>query len=172
KRQRQSAHGNWREKDRNPPHRRHRNPTRLRGSSTGGRLPHMSEGELRMPGSAKWVDYWYENVWAEDIEYRAIEGGIDDTGPILGRDAMRAYAVDWFDTIEGLELAPEEVIDAGEGTYMAVLRLTGKARGSEVPVQQHLSVVWTFRDGKMVSGREYSTREEALRAAGLPLSGE
>jgi ketosteroid isomerase-like protein len=31
----------------------------------------------------------------------------------------------------------------------------------------HVAVVWTFRDGKMVRGREYQTRDEALRAAGL-----
>jgi ketosteroid isomerase-like protein len=141
-------------------------------SAASGTLRQMSEGDLRMPSSGNWMDYWYENVWAEDVEYRAIEGAIDDHGPIVGRDALREYATDWFDTIDGLELTPEEVIDAGEGTYVAVLRLTGKARGSEVPVQQHLSVIWTFRDGKLVRGREYRTREEAMRAAGLPVSDE
>jgi hypothetical protein len=54
--------------------------------------------------------YWYENVWAEDIDYRAIEGA------------------------------------------------------------SRLSIVLTVRDGKVVRGREYGSREEALRAAGL--SGE
>src|SRR4051794_25937823 len=115
----------------------------------------MSESGLDLPGSVDWLEYWYENVWAEDIDYRAIEGAIDDHGPIVGRDAMRKYLSDWFDTVDDFEFAPEEVIDAGDGTFVAMLRLSGRARGSDVPVQQHLSVVWTFRDGKMVRGREY-----------------
>lgn len=132
----------------------------------------MFEGSGGTRGAAQWLDYWYENVWAEDIEYRAIEGAIDDHGPIIGRDAMRRYASDWFETVDDLDLTPDEVIDAGNGTFVAVLRLSGRIGGSDKLVQQHLSVVWTFRDGKMVRGREYRTREEAMRAAGLSVSGE
>jgi ketosteroid isomerase-like protein len=117
------------------------------------------------------LDYWYENVWAEDIDYRSIEGAIDDVGPIRGRDAMRTYVEDWFDTVEGFEISVQEEIEVGGGTVMAVLRIDGTVRGSG-RVTQQLPVVWTFRDGKLVRGREYLTRQEALRAAGLDASGQ
>ena len=116
--------------------------------------------------------YWYENVWAEDIDYRAIEGAIDDHGPIRGRDALRTYMEDWVETVDDLQLDPQETIDAGGGTFVNSLRLTGKIRGGDTPLVSRIWIVVTMRDGKMVSGREYSTREEALRAAGLPVSGE
>jgi ketosteroid isomerase-like protein len=111
--------------------------------------------------------YWYENVWAEDIDYRAIEGAIDDRGPIHGRDALRSYMEDWVETIDELDLDPKETIDAGGGTFVTTLRLTGKIRGGDTPVVSQISMVLTVRDGKVVRGREYASREEALRAAGL-----
>jgi ketosteroid isomerase-like protein len=120
--------------------------------------------------SAELLDYWYEHVWHEDIDYRAIEGAIDDHGPIRGRDAMRRYMQDWVETVDDLTLVPEETIDAGGGTFVNVLRLSGKIRGGESPVTSQLAMVVRIRDGKMVHGREYASREEALRAAGL--SGE
>lgn len=118
------------------------------------------------------LDYWYENIWAEDIDYRAMEGALDDQGPIHGRDAMRAYVAEWVEMLEDFDFAPEEVVDAGGGSFMARIRFSGKIRGSENTVQQHMFVVWTFRDGQMVRGREYSTREEAMLAAGLTESDE
>ncbi|HEY2600791.1 MAG TPA: nuclear transport factor 2 family protein [Thermoleophilaceae bacterium] len=125
-------------------------------------------GQIETPEAR--LDYWYEHLWAEDIDYRAIEGALDDNGPIIGRDAMRRYVADWVETLDDFDFTPEEIIDAGDGVFVAVIRFSGRVRGSENTVQQHMAVVWTFRDGKMVRGREYSTRDEALRAAGL--SGE
>ena len=45
------------------------------------------------------LDAWSE-YWAEDIDYRAVEGAPDDHGPIHGKDAMRAYMQDWLDTFD------------------------------------------------------------------------
>ena len=118
------------------------------------------------------LDFWYAHVWAEDIDYRAIVGAIDDQGPIRGRDALRRYMEDWVETVDGLELSPEETIDAGGGTFVNIVRLTGRMRGGDSPVVSRVAIVVTLRDGKMVRGREYASREEALRAAGLPVSGE
>jgi ketosteroid isomerase-like protein len=118
------------------------------------------------------LDFWYEHVWAEDIDYRAIVGAIDDQGPIRGRNALRRYMEDWVETVEGLELSPEETIEAGGGTFVNIVRLTGRMRGGDSPVVSRIAIVVTLRDGKMVRGREYASREEALRAAGLPDSGE
>jgi hypothetical protein len=30
------------------------------------------------------LDFMYENMWAQDIEHRAVEGAPDDHGPIIG----------------------------------------------------------------------------------------
>ena len=45
------------------------------------------------------LDTWIES-WADDIDYRAVEGALDDHGPIHGKDALRAHVDDWIDTLD------------------------------------------------------------------------
>jgi ketosteroid isomerase-like protein len=85
-------------------------------------------------------------------------------------DALRNYMEDWVETVDELELIPQETIDAGGGIFVTTLRLQGKIRGGDTPLVSRISIVLTVRDGRVVRGREYASREEALRAAGL--SGE
>jgi ketosteroid isomerase-like protein len=106
--------------------------------------------------------------WHPDIDWRAIEGAPDDAGVMHGADALRAYYQDWIDTFDDLGNEMLEVIDAGGETVVSVQRGTGVAKASGVPTEIVYSVVYTVRDGLIVSGREYATREQALDAAGLP----
>jgi ketosteroid isomerase-like protein len=104
---------------------------------------------------------------ADDIDHRAIEGSVDDRGPMKGKDAVRAYAQDWLDTFDDLSVEPVELLDAGEGRVIAVLRLSGRAKLSGVETDLTYAAVYTIRDGKIARGREYAARAEALEAAGL-----
>jgi ketosteroid isomerase-like protein len=100
------------------------------------------------------------------IEWRAAEGAPDDAGPIRGVDAMRAYAQDWLDDFDELSFEAEELIDAGE-QVVAVQRISGRAKASGIETELRYAVVYTIRGGKIVRGREYWERAEALEAAGL-----
>jgi ketosteroid isomerase-like protein len=113
------------------------------------------------------VDGWLE-YFTDDVDYRAAEGEIDDRGPIHGKDALRAYAEDWTEMFDDVRFEPVEVIDAGDDTVIAVMRISGRPKGTSAEALT-LSVagVSTIRDGKIARGREYWTREEALEAAGL-----
>jgi ketosteroid isomerase-like protein len=106
-------------------------------------------------------------AFEDDIDYRAAQGALDDRGPIHGKDALRAYVQDWFDTFDDFRQEPVEFIDAGEDTFIAVLRVSGRAKLSGVETELTFAVVYTVRDGKILRGREYWTRDEALKAAGL-----
>jgi ketosteroid isomerase-like protein len=112
-------------------------------------------------------DWWYENAWAEDIDWRAIEGAPDDVGVMHGRDAMRRYLGEWYEMFGGLTIVPEEFVDAGDGRVVVSLHVSGRAKGSGVPTEMRLGVVYTIREGEVVRGREYATREQALEAAGM-----
>jgi ketosteroid isomerase-like protein len=102
--------------------------------------------------------------WHPDIEWRAVEGAVDDIGVFCGRDAMRRYYQDWLEMVDGLRAGIDEVVyDSGE-TLVAVLYHSGRGRGSSVPIQGRYSVVLTIRDGLLVRGREYETPEQALAA--------
>jgi ketosteroid isomerase-like protein len=109
----------------------------------------------------------YMEQFADDVDYRTVEGAIDDVGPIHGKDAVRAWLQDWIDTFDEFFIEPVELIEAGEDTVVAVERYGGCAKLSRVETEQTQAVVLTLRDGKIVRGREYPNREEALEAAGL-----
>jgi ketosteroid isomerase-like protein len=112
------------------------------------------------------LDAWLE-YWTDDIDYRAIEGALDDHGPIEGKDALRAHFEDWLDTFGDLSSDPLEFIDAGGDQVVAVLRFGGRAKQSGVETDLTFAVLYTLRDGKIARGREYWTKEQALEAAGL-----
>ena len=105
--------------------------------------------------------------WTDDIDHRAIEGSIDDRGPIHGEEAMRAYVQDWIDTFDEFRADALELIDAGEDQVVAVLRVMGRAKLSGVETDLTFATLYTIREGKIARGREYATRDEALEAAGL-----
>jgi ketosteroid isomerase-like protein len=111
--------------------------------------------------------FWYETIWDQDVDHRAIEGAPDDVGPILGRDAMRRYYGEWYEMFDDFAVVFEEVIDAREGVIVTVFHVSGRAKASGVPVDMRVANVFRIRDGKIVRGREYLTREQALEAAGL-----
>jgi ketosteroid isomerase-like protein len=112
------------------------------------------------------VDRFLE-LWTDDLDHRSIEGAPDDRGPIHGKNAMRAYVQDWIDTFDGFKIEPVELIDAGSGVVVAVVRYGGRAKLSGIETDETFGVVFTIRNGKIARGREYSTREQAFEAAGL-----
>ena len=103
--------------------------------------------------------------FADDVDYRAVEGAPDDSGPIQGTDAVRAWLQDWIDTFDEFWFEPVELIDAGEDTVVAVERFGGRAKLSGVETDQTEAVVYSIRGGKLARCREYPTRREALEAA-------
>jgi ketosteroid isomerase-like protein len=97
---------------------------------------------------------------ADDIDYRAVEGAPDDHGPIHGKDALRVYLQDWLDTFDEFRSEPVELIDAGEGSVIAVTKISGRAKLSGVEADLTYAALYTIRDGKIVRGREYWSRDE------------
>jgi ketosteroid isomerase-like protein len=108
-----------------------------------------------------------EEFWDEEIDWRAIEGAPDDVGPIRGRKAMRHYYQDWLDMFEDLTTTPTELIDLGDDRVLALLHVTARARLSGIETDLRLAVVYTLRDCRIVRGREYADRDQALEAVGL-----
>src|SRR4029450_11721378 len=77
------------------------------------------------------LDTWDEYI-ADDIDYRAAEGAPDHRAPIHGKDPLRAYMQDWQDTFDDFTSEPVELIDAGEDSVIAVIRISGRAKLSGV----------------------------------------
>jgi ketosteroid isomerase-like protein len=116
--------------------------------------------------ASRGLDGWME-LFADDVEYWAPEGSLDDVGPIQGKPALRAWLEQWLDAFEGFWFEAVEFIDAGEDQVVVVERFGGRAKISGIETEQTQAFVSTTRDGKIVRCREFMTRAEALEAAGL-----
>jgi ketosteroid isomerase-like protein len=112
-------------------------------------------------GLDAWAEYWHP-----EIAWRAAEGAVDDVGLMEGADALRRYYEAWEETFDEIRTEVEESFEVGD-RVVAVVRGLARMKGSESQVDVRYAIVLEIRDGKIVSGREYFTREEALSAAGL-----
>ena len=101
--------------------------------------------------------------WDPAINWRAMEGALDDVGEFSGHDAMRTYYQQWIDTFDEMSAEPEQLIDRGEAVA-ASLHMTGRMKGSDAVVEMRFAVVCWVRGGLVVKGREFATLEEALAA--------
>ncbi len=106
-------------------------------------------------------------LWDPDIDWRAIEGAPDDVGVFTGHQAMRRYYEQWFETFDDLRVEIEELIDAAD-SVIAVIHVVARMRGSQAEVDMRLAIAYTVRNGLIVRGREFATREQAIEAAGSP----
>ena len=100
--------------------------------------------------------------WDPEIEWRAMEGAADDVGVMRGPDALRRYYEDWVDTLADLRAEVDEVLfESGERVAVGV-RNSGRGRASGAAAQGRYYVACAVRGGRIVAGREYATREQAL----------
>ncbi len=105
--------------------------------------------------------------WHPDINWRAIEGAVDDVGEMHGTAAARRYVQDWLDTFEDVTSVAEELLALGDDRVIAVQHMTGRARLSGIETELRYAVVYTLREREIIRIREYLNREQALKAVGL-----
>ena len=100
-----------------------------------------------------------------NVDYRAVEGAPDDVGVMHGHDAFVRYLTDWAQTFADFTTYLEDAEAVGDDKVIALGRVSGRARASGVETELRLAVLYTVRDGRIVRGREYMTKDEALAAA-------
>jgi ketosteroid isomerase-like protein len=85
------------------------------------------------------------------------------------RRGCEEVAASWkglWEALPGVHTEIEETIDAGSDV-VAVVRHTARVPDSNSEVERHEAHVWSVEGGMAVRLREYSTRAQALEAAGL-----
>jgi ketosteroid isomerase-like protein len=100
--------------------------------------------------------------WHPEIEWRAIESAAGDVGVIRGHDALRHHYEDWIDTLADLRAEIEEVLFETDDRVAVAVRNSGRGRASGAAAEGRYYVACVVRAGRIVSGREYATREQAL----------
>src|SRR5262245_29644467 len=91
---------------------------------------------------------------------------LPDPGTYTGKEAFIANLAKLEEAFDELRLEPVEVVDLGE-KVVVVVSMSGRGRGSTAPVEMTFAQLWSLRDGRAVSLRDYATKAEALEAVGL-----
>ena len=105
-------------------------------------------------------------LYDSDVELDATRLGVGDLGVYRGHGGLRSLFGGLHEVWGKIDYDYEELIDAGEHVVAVVTRhARGKASG--VDVEAPLAVLWTVREGKVVKVVWFSTRDDALEAAGL-----
>jgi ketosteroid isomerase-like protein len=102
--------------------------------------------------------------WAEDAVYR--EGpGWPDAGVYRGRAAALDRMQDLVGLLGPIEVRLDELIDVGDGRFVACTRIVGQG-ADDAPYTQSFAVVHRMREGLVVEADYYLDREQALEATG------
>ena len=84
-----------------------------------------------------------------------------------GHAALRQFFRRYYEMWEDFEFDIDELLDAG-GDVISVVTSRARGRSSGIVVEWTEQVaIWTIRDGKAVRVTWFSSRAEALEAAGL-----
>jgi ketosteroid isomerase-like protein len=93
--------------------------------------------------------------------------GTGDRREYRGLEGFRQALEDTAETWDDFRNEVEEVMDAGGGAVVVVLRASGRGRASGTPVSRTVGVLLRLRDGRIASTEYHVTPEEAFAAAGL-----
>lgn len=105
-------------------------------------------------------------VTALDFEwFPALPGAVEGDG-YRGIQGIETYLGEIGDTWDDLRMVGGELRDLGD-RVLWLGRTEGRGRGSGVPVDTPLAVIYDVRAGKVSRARAYLDHGEALRAAGL-----
>ena len=72
-----------------------------------------------------------------------------------------------LEAVENLHLEVEKLTELGDDRVFGEFFLTGRGKGSGVPLEQRVWNVFSVADGKITRRQVFWTRDDALKAAGL-----
>lgn len=80
-----------------------------------------------------------------------------------GVDAVQEYLASWSDAFDDLRAQRLDTIPAGE-KVLVWMRLSGRGRGSGLPIEMEQGILYTFRADRIARGEEFRDRTAAERA--------
>ena len=105
-------------------------------------------------------------LWDAEGEWiPAMAGAVDDR-VYRGHAALRRYFEELFASFSEVHLHDVAFRDLGN-RVLALYRLSVRGRDSGVAIDQQGGTVYELRGGKILHGRSYLSRGEALKAVGL-----
>jgi ketosteroid isomerase-like protein len=91
-----------------------------------------------------------------------------DQGPFHGHEGVRRFWEGWLETFQDFEAVVDEIIDSDDHVVvMARVRGRGTDSGASVEAPR-FATVWTVGEGRITRVVMYTTKTDALTAAGMP----
>jgi ketosteroid isomerase-like protein len=110
----------------------------------------------------------FVDVWDPECEFFSVTGSQMNATPYRRHEGIRRYREEVAETWTELRLHAERVLEGkDDDVVVAVGRLKGEGRGSGVPVEQRIGIVYELRGRKIRYCRAYPDPQKALEAAGL-----
>ena len=88
-------------------------------------------------------------------------------GAFVGPDGMRRFLADTAETFDLFKATYPDVRDLGDGRLLAIGTIRMRGRESRVESDVVTAAIVEFRDGVLVSYKDYGAAQLALEAAGL-----
>ena len=107
-----------------------------------------------------------ERFWHEDAVYREMPGW-PDAGVFRGRDAALERMQSIVSLVGPIEVMLEDLIEAEDGRFVALVRMVGEASAGESSYTQSFGVVHRVRDGRVAEADYYLDPAQALDATGI-----
>ena len=102
-----------------------------------------------------------------DVEWAPAIAPLLGVEPVRGKDALRRFFIrDLVEGFDDFEAKPLSIDDLGDNVLVNI-GYFGRGRASGVPVSLETFALIVVRGGKVVSLRDYDTKADALKAAGL-----
>jgi ketosteroid isomerase-like protein len=99
-----------------------------------------------------------------EFSWQSAPDELDAPGRLDGRETI-AYSTELFEVFDELRTEIERTIDLGPSQVIHVVRDRVRGAASGVRAERSEAHLWTVRDGRVASLREFRTVEEAREAA-------
>jgi ketosteroid isomerase-like protein len=110
---------------------------------------------------------WIEKFFDPEVEWQLAADQPDADETYRGHEGLKRLFDRWLEAWDEWALEPEDFIEAGDA-WVVPNRIHGRGKTSAVTVDVAYAHVIKLRGGKVVKVHDYSTKEEALQAVGLP----
>jgi len=86
------------------------------------------------------------------------------SGTYVGPQGLAEFCHAFWDTWDEFNPEIDEFVECGPERLITVHRVSARGKTSGIEVASGGAVIWTLRDGKILRGKLFQSREEALKA--------
>jgi ketosteroid isomerase-like protein len=107
------------------------------------------------------------DLFDPDVEWET-SPNLPDAGVYRGRDRVRAFMEEQWEVVWGgpPRVDVERTFDCGDDVLLFI-RVRGSGSHTGIPLDVRIAQLLTLRDGRVVRGKVFPDRDEALEAAGI-----